>query len=478
MKTMRNISAPRMTGVRQSMEVQNAKKGVGRTLRRGLHGAKNWALEPEQDGTHRPVWVKAARVGVALTPAWLVLSAATGGQGRGGQDASLPKAILMALVVLLVGLGIFSARERRLGREEPWIDLPGNTESDPPAPMTLIDPAPEMPTEVLASPLVSGPSSGGEVVTPGDIPGIVDQTPQVDSEAVTQVVTHGVAEGGGESPFVQVNRGDRTDEGVVRSLVTEAPKCRIPEALDEETPTIPLMGGHPRRSPVTASLEKGQYPQVGAGEGVDSGQLSRTNEATTLGDELPEPPHSVWPVTGAATGSTQGELFPQVTTPAEVVTTPVTATPGPYPVTDEPIAETWWLDKPDIDPPDEEEAREEEPPVVTPEPAPSAPLDLEATPGPDAQQPQAEDLLGLDPAVVMYLALPSLPDATEETRERIRRAAAQWAQREIDAGRLSQRTAARALGVSKTTVAKWLGREPEQPEQPHDPWNQDEEGVG
>src|SRR4249920_3935230 len=113
------MKIPQAAGIRRSVEVQHGGRGLLLMFRRELHGAKNWTLEREEDGSHRSVWVKLFRVAVVLTPLWIVLSAVTGGPERGGHSASVGQSFFMALLVLVVGLAVFSARERRAGREEP-----------------------------------------------------------------------------------------------------------------------------------------------------------------------------------------------------------------------------------------------------------------------------------------------------------------------------------------------------------------------
>lgn len=469
MTTDQQTSVSHKRRIGRSVEVQHGRRGVGLMLRRGLHGAKNWVLEPDGDGLPRSPWAKLFRVLVVLAPVWIVLSAVTGGPERGGHQVGLGQAILSALIVTFIGLGFLSARERRLGREEPWSELPEiSTPGDEAEPTTLVDSAPENPTEVLENAQVSEAASDGEVVTPGDIPDESDHTSQIFPETATQVVTTPLAEvpseGVAESPFVQVSEGDQgvfaADSCPVTPVDTQAETRVInhhkSDPFEEDSPTVPLVPARTGGHPVTVSLEKAMNPQVKQGDRVDTvltgEKVEPTGNLITEGDEVSGIEDSGERVTPVDTHPVQETLFPQVNTDDQMVTevvTPRMATPGPYEVANDPVADDWWLIKPDKAAPQESETE----PVEQFEavaPAVEAEVQTEITPG-----------SGLDPAVVLYRALRTMPHATEEEKAAARDGAAEWARREVGARRLSQRSAAEMLGVSKTTVANWLG---------HDPW--------
>jgi hypothetical protein len=469
MATDQQVPTSRKRRIGRSVEVQHGRRGVGLMLRRGLHGAKNWVLEPDEDGLPRSPWVKFLRVLVILAPVWIVLSAVTGGPERGGHQVGLGQAILSALIVTLVGLGFLSARERRLGREEPWAELPDiDTPGDDAEPTTLVEPAPENPTEVLENAQVSEVGSDSEVVTPGDIPDESDHTSQISPETATQVVTTPLAETSlkevSEPPFVQLSEGDREVAEPAGGPVTPVDTWMETQVInhhnsdpfEEDNPTVPLVpaktGGHP----VTVSLEKAVKPQVIPGDRVDTmpfeGGAEPVEPLITEGDEDSGVKDSGGSVTPVGTRPVQEPLFPQVSADDRVVTevvTPQMALPGPYEVADDPMAEDWWLVKPDETALENEETEPVETPEVQPSVAEEEPP-AEVTPG-----------SGLDPAVVLYRALRTMPNATEDEKAAARDGAAEWARREIRARRQSQRSAAEILGVSKTTVANWVG---------HDPW--------
>ena len=456
--------ASRARSIGRSPEVQHGRRGVARMLRRGLYGAKNWVLEPDDDGLQRSPWTKVLRVLVLLLPLWILLSATTGGPERGGQEVSVVNAIVFALLMTFGGLGWLSARERRLGREEPWADLPPvDTFSDSDEPKTLIDPASEALTEVLekeqVSEVAAAPEGPERVVTPGDIPDVSDQRPQNGAAVATPLVATPLDEEAKEAPFDLVSRGDRPSAHPSQALATPGDEPGIPDALEEETPTVPLKPGHPSRQAATTSLEKAASPQVKAyGEvttQVTGGSLPPVTDGYGSGGVATP----VWPEPAPPLNGTQEELFPQA---AGVATPLATPTPGPYPVSDDPLAGDWWLTKPDTEAEgDATEGNTEEATEETPVEA-----DRDEVEGGQGADPV------LDQAVLEFRAVRSMPDAPEELKERVRLRAAQWAREELDSGRQSQRGVARTLGVSKTTVSKWLERETD-PQ--YDPWADEED---
>lgn len=456
---------------KRSLEVRHARRGFGIAMRRGLHGAKNWVFEPDEDGLPRTAGIKALRVFVVLVPVWLVASAATGGPERGGQEASVPKTVFIALLLTLAGLGWFSARERRLGREEPWLDLPDlDPESDDSEEKTKVDPSPEAPTEVIESPQVSEVDSAEAPVTPGDISDESDQKPQDSSEVVTEAVTETPSAppsgGVGDRPFDQVTGAVESEVTTPLKVVTEAvtldleimTEQDVPDALEEDTPTVILAGGHPTLTTVPVSLDKVVTSQVSGGDRLDVGSSRelpyRGNVGTTESDISPGSVTLERVVTGLVTNTLQEGLFPQVGDGDQVVTPVVTqfvpATPGPYPTEGDPVSDDWWFVKPDVvtgdDPEDQDEGPAEE---------------LEG-----GEEEQEEPVVALSelqshhPAVLLYLAVRGMPDATEKDKEAAREGAVEWVRTEIAEGRQSQRSAASLLGVSKTTIANWTGRDP------------------
>lgn len=469
---MSRIPTDRVAEIGRSVEVQRGMQGVGRMLRRGLHGAVNWVQEPEENGMHRTVGSKIFRVVVVLIPAWIVASAATGGPERGGQETgpSIFQAIVFAVLATVAGLAVFSTRERRQGREEPWNEkaLAATKSGDSPAVATE-DGSDEAATRVMGSPQVSeGVPSGDGVVTPSHISGVSDQRPHFDPEAATRPVAL-PGEGGlpevMSNPFVQVSGGDRTDGFATR---TETPLATpsensptnplIPGGLEGEFPAVPLGGGDRGGHPGPVSLEKTGNPQVSAPMSVDtpapSGQESDPWGAVTSSNE----PDASTQTLDLGTGGLGEALFSQVGAPVGVATQlpfPVPAERGPFKVTEDPLSDDWWSTRPDVEPEGAAEGAAEGEPERGETEAATAP---EAETG-FATEGAPVEPLGLDPAVLMYLAMKSMPGATEQDREKARLGATNWARQEIEAGRHSQRTAATVLGVSKTTIGKWLGRD-------------------
>lgn len=451
-------------------------------LRRGLHGAARWVNEPENPGgTPRSGPSKLARAVVVLIPLWIVVSAATGGPERGGHSTSFWSTAMLTVLSTIAILGYFSARERSQGREEPW-NLPSATKSDDASAETRVQPGSEAPTEVVESPQVSEPDFSEGVVTPSYIPDVSDQTPQVPFGVATDVATEVFPAGREEvsrSPFVQartregvsLGKGGHLVDGVAtpqKNGVTNHPN---PGALRGDTPTVRLDskdgGGHP----ASVSLQKASNPQVSAqmslvtegseeqSSGIWDSVTARdddTASANTLSlvTRIPEEPLN------AQVGASFGV--------ATQLTMPVLAEAGPYPTEEDPVAEDWWAIKPDVD-------TEEEPE----EPGPNEDVAVETAEAlPVAEAPEAplqEDggeseayPPGRHPAVVLYLAMKSMPGATDEEREEARLGAVAWAKSGIKAGHLSQRSAAAALGVSKTTIGNWLERGEGEPYDPFD----------
>lgn len=449
-----------LSAIRQSRDVRGAMTGTAVMLRRGLHGAKNWILERDDEGRHASVWVKGGKLLVVLLPVLLVVSAVTGGPERGGRQTSFGSALFGALVLILLGLAVFSARERRAGREEPWeagATTTGSTGSG-------ADRVPDMRAEKAISPQVSEVGAEGLGGHSPDRKGIPDETAEFTSRVVTRVVTpestsgQGGAEGEEESPFGQVSLlkkgGQANVPAVDTSLVTPdgdrasnthiVGTVPIPDAsVPEDSPTE---AGHLVTSP---ALER-EKTQVGTGGSGVSGdvenlfaQLAGAGQTVPVSDEVTcKVPEGTCTQVDATPGEDTGLVM---------------ATPGPYGVTGLPISDDWWLTPPDpAQPRLETQDRNDVKEATGEEDHTPFPLDE------DESRPVFEGdsggLLQRHRDVLLYLALKSMTEASEEERETVRQGAVEWVRREVRAGRQSQRSAARALGVSKTTVVNWLGR--------------------
>jgi hypothetical protein len=129
------------------------------------------------------------------------------------------------------------------------------------------------------------------------------------------------------------------------------------------------------------------------------------------------------------------------------------AASGPYLVTSEPVAEDWWLVKPD-GPTEEEPKAAEDAPVIEPEiPGPEAP----------AEAPEGTVEVGgvrLPPQAVRYLAVQAMSSASDQDKETARLEVVRWARGEVNAQRVSQAEIARMLGVNRSTVSRWLDADP------------------
>lgn len=402
--------------MRQSMEVKNGTQGISRMFRRGLHGAKNWVLEPDEDGAHRTVGSKAFRAAVVLSPAWIVASAFTGSPENGGQQMGAAQAFFMAVLVTVVMLAFFSARERRLGREEPWaegaVDKPAEPEPSrdglceesepPPHQVPEQGPAPdceneEKPVEASENPQVREVTTEVTTEAPGHNEDEKDHFELLEPVLVTPVVTEAVTQilptVGQDEVFDQVSDQVTAPEEVVTEAVTqvvtqveiEIENHPIADIVEEEVPTVRLGGGHPEEEVVTQTPEKQVNPQVSEGDHVvtpepEEGPKVSLEKAPKEEAPDPGPPLVTQPVTPVVTKGTQEPLFPQVKKAEPVVTQAVTpvvtqpsmATAGPYKPTEKPLADDWWATTPDV--PETEaatapqEAVEVEEVVVQPEP--------------------------------------------------------------------------------------------------------------
>lgn len=468
------VKVPQAAGIRQSVEVQQGSKGLGKMLRRGLHGSKNWVLELDENGEHRSVWAKGGRLFVVLIPVWLILSAATGGPQRGGHTTSVPQAFGVAILITLAGLAVFSARERRLGREEPWASEKGetgeNTESEDGEGKTLVDPAPEDPTQILENPQVEGADSDEETEEAED-----DSEDSVETARIEQ---------GGLQPIVQ------------KAISTEAETLVVPAPEDYATVLPQVM--QQATSEVTERGKSGQsfddIASVANDFRTEASQQATRSPAYSLVKDPVEPLHDVlqkatpeWTdvdVSGATQGD-QGLIEDEPTTPLrnpvqtvlrevpdasesvqvslekEAVQQPLQgelqvqfAQAGPYPARDEPEHESWWVVAPDIEP--EGETQEPAPEPVQEEVAPE-PLPVPTGPAETVQAiPQAPS--GRHPMVVLTYHASQAPKSgfTAEEKEEARAAVVSWLHGEIQQGHLSRAEGARVLGVDASTVGRWL----------------------
>lgn len=464
------IKVPQMAGVRQSVEVKQGSRGVGRMLRRGLHGAKNWTLELDENGEHRSVWSKGFRALVVLLPFWIVLSAATGGPERGGQSVGAFQSVVGALVVLLVGLSVFSARERRLGREEPWQgDGAGEgdgTESDDDEPKTLVESSPEEGESDSENPQVTESESveTGEIedddseisteitqieqpdlqeipqqATPPEPETVVIPAPEAPTAVLPQAVQQATTVGANQEDSV------RSFEAIA-SVVEEFRQEDVQQASPE--PVYSLVKDD--ATPVQSELRQAtpEWTDVDVSTSTESNDGAIQDEPTTrLRDAVQADLQEDHPASESPQVSLEKEAVQQ---PLQGVLQVQFATPGPYPTKGDPVHEGWWIVAPDIEPEGEESG------VVTAvepaEPEPVAVPSQEIPVGPTG---------GRHPLVLSYFASQAPKSGfTAEEKERARTDVIAWVRDEIGADRLSRAEASRVLGVDPSTVTRWLSDDP------------------
>lgn len=476
MATKPKEAASRMrAGIGQSVEVQHGSRGVLLMLRRGLHGAKNWVLGPDGEGLPASPMLKLGRFAVVLLPVWIVASASTGGPERGGSEVGVGQSLLAAFLVTLVGLGFFSARERRQGREEPWRDLPDlSTVGDAGEAETLVDPAPEAPTQVVESSQVSATQPDDGPITPGDNPDVSDQSSRNDEAelpTVVQPLPREAEEAQVRGPFEGVHdpvhggAERRANQDEVDSSVEASRPDNFPSVAPElrsglQEPAFPLV------SLVKEGVQtSSEVPPVDWSD-VDTTGITES-DATLLEDEPTTPlrPQEQRPVQDSPVHPTS----PLVSLEKEPMRQPLQgelqvlpATPGPFPVEDAPVAVDWFLTRPDAaEPePDREQPQETAQEVI------SEPLEasdgVEEETAPEAPEEAASEApAGLPPVVLMYLATQSPTNVfTQEEREKAKGDVIAWARDEVGSGRLSQARVAQMVGVNKTTVGRWLNRDP------------------
>jgi hypothetical protein len=464
------IKVPQMAGVRQSVEVKQGSRGVGRMLRRGLHGAKNWTLELDENGEHRSVWSKGFRALVVLLPFWIVLSATTGGPERGGQSVGAFQSVVGALVVLLVGLSVFSARERRLGREEPWqgdgADESDGTESDDDEPKTLVESSPEEGEGDSDNPQVTESESAE-----------TDEIEDDDSEISTEITQI-------ERPDLQKipQQATSPEPETVVIPALEAPTAVLPQAVQQATTVGANQEDSVRSFEAIASVVE-EFRQEDVRQASPESAYSLVkDDATPVQSELRQATPEWTDVdVSTSTESNDGAIqdepttrlrdavqadlqedrsaseSPQVSLEKEAVQQPLQgvlqvqfATPGPYPTKGDPVHEGWWIVAPDIEPEGEEsevvtavEPAESEPVAVPPQEIPVGPTG------------------GRHPLVLSYFASQAPKSGfTAEEKERARTDVIAWVRDEIGADRLSRAEASRVLGVDPSTVTRWLSDDP------------------
>lgn len=459
------VKIPEAAGIRRSVEVQHARKGFGLMLRRGLHGAKNWALELEEDGSHRSVWAKLFRVLVVLTPLWIVLSAVTGGPQRGGHSASVGQSLFMALLVLVVGLAVFSARERKLGREEPWTDLEGtesnDTESDEVLDAASSEVSTEAPTRVLENPQVEEASSAAEPAFHPDendeseqktqiLPPFVPQA--IENDDASLVIT-GLDEVRGQ---VHEDFGQATSEGTV-DHAEHAPR-NTPWTPPAEVPKVSF----------DKAIEEDSFQQVKElfeedADVVPQAALEAPGTATTHSDrnDLVDNPtvpfrptfrpafhETEEPQVEAQEEPIQGTIQPEFPCPAER---------GPYPSGPDPVHDDWWVVAPDVEPEEEPVA---EPVTVHVDPSydPWAPLETSDLPEGPVESGAAST--PYPDVVLRYFASRVSEDVGEAEVAAARAGVMAWAVAEVNEGRRSQAEVGRLLGIGKATMSRWVNAEP------------------
>ena len=458
MKT--KLRMPQTAGLRRSVEFQHGKQGTARMLRRGLHGAKNWVLEDDADGMPRPASSKAVRVFIVLIPVWLVVSAATGGPQRGGRDVGMGQAVLMALVLTLVGLAWLSARERKLGREEPWAELKGAeteiTESDTDAIEGPVGPESEAPTDVFEKSQVEEVEPDEEDAFHADKNEEEEQSAQIATQPVPQATeeminslavieqtgTVGVVQEGfdrttseGMDPETRKNRWNAPPESSVDSsegATLEVQSSQVTTDIEEDIETVPqASANHPKV--VLTKSDQNDLPDT------PTVPFRASFRAPFHGTEKPQ----VGTVKEPSRGTIQTEFQCAY------------AERGPYPSKPDPVRDDWWLVAPDIETEETPEAEADPaPPEDLPDPwADPEPVTAEAAPG------SAVALQTYPEVVQRYFASRVSVDVGEDERDSARDAVMEWAVAEVDEGRKSQSEVARLLGIGKATVSRWVNAE-------------------
>lgn len=472
------MKVPQVAGIRQSMEVQHGSKGLGRMLRRGLHGSKNWILELDENGEHRSVWAKGGRLFIVLIPVWVVLSAVTGGPQRGGHSTSVLQALGTSILLTLAGLGVFSARERRLGREEPWVaekcEVQENTEGEYGEKETLVDSSTEDSTQILENPQVVELDSSDAVDGGGD-----------DSEDSVKTARF-------EQPDLQasVHQAIPAEAETVVIPTQEASVAVLPQAVHQATPEAPYLDNSGQSFDAIASVAN-DFQSEAVQQVTSEPAYSLVKEAVEPMRETGQQATSEWTKVDVS-GVTESDHRPiedEPTTPLRaIVQTPLRdasdasgsvqvnlekeplrqplqgelqvqfAQAGPYPAQEEPVHESWWVVAPDIEPDEDSPEVAEEPALEKGQPEP---IPLPAGPaGSDRELQQVPP--GRHPMVVLTYHASQAPKSgfTAEEKEEARAAVIQWLHEEVQQGHLNRAEGARVLGVDASTVGRWLNDDP------------------
>jgi len=475
------MRVPQAAGIRRSVEVKHGTRGVARMLRRGLHGSKNWVLELDESGEHRSPWAKLFRALVVLAPVWIVASAMTGGPERGGHSVGTFQSVVGALLVLLVGLAVFSARERRLGREEPWQDFEqdddSDTESDDDEKKTLVDPSPEEETRVIENAQVadSGSSETGEIeegdsvfstetaqIERPDLQSLPHQATGLEPETVviaapeapTAVLPTAVQQA--TSSGANGAESDRSFDAIV-SAVEEFRQKDVQQATPE--PAYSLVKGNvePVRPDLHQTTSGWTSLDVSTSTESDDGAIG-DQPTTPLRPTVQQELHAEAP----AMESPQVNLLKEdVQQPLQGVLQVQFAPSGPYPMEDEPVHEDWWIVAPDIESGPEGETAVDAPveTPVGPEPDETAPALVPAEP---VRQEAAERAAGRHhPIVLAYFASQAPKSSfTTEEKDQARSEMIAWLREEISAEHLNRAEASRMLGVDPSTITRWLSDDP------------------
>lgn len=466
------VKVPQAAGIRRSVEVQHGARGFGLMLRRGLHGSKNWVLELDENGEHRSVWSKAFRVFIVLIPVWVVLSAVTGGPERGGHSTSAFQAVVMAIVLTGVGLSVFSARERRLGREEPWaglsVDEPENTDGDEGEAETAVEPSSERPTEILENPQVSKVGFERNDAIDGDENGESGEIAEIGIPSVPQAIppeAETVAVSAPEALHFEDHGAPEqaTSEGVVDHGVPQG--RNTPLSTPEGAPTVLL----------EKATQEGDSSQVSADSEEDRDTVPQAvSEApgnvvteSERNDSLDTATVSFRKASRAVFRETENAQVTAPDVPSRETIQGVLqvefAERGPYPSKPDPVREDWWVVAPDVEPEDADEPAPEEPYDAVeqglPDPAydPWAGVDTSSSEG---VQEEPETAVQPFPDVVQrYFASRVSIDVDEAEKEAAREAVRVWSLAEVNEGRRTQSEVARLLGVGKATVSRWVNAE-------------------
>ncbi|MCP9209677.1 helix-turn-helix domain-containing protein [Streptomyces sp. NEAU-Y11] len=458
----------RMAEVRQSVEVRHARRGLGVMLRRGLHGAKNWALELEGDGTHRSVWSKAFRAFVVLLPVWILLTPATGGSGRGGGSMGVPEALFMAVLCALCGLAALSARERRLGREEPWLEMADSTtRSDGPV-ITEAEEGSSFKGGVsLVKSQVSGRCEEGERSVAGDVSDNTDDSSHIDATALPDVMQQATSDegltltpedlappfGSLRKPVQQAITEGAAEAGLDRTF--EAGADVPPEALAEVLHATPIDPTFSQVEPDVEPLRRGVAEDDSSeGEPEVSGitksddPVEQNGEPLSLQERLRVELREEDSIPASAQVKPEEESLRE---PLQGALQVQYAAPGPYPPQSDPIALDWWATRPD-------------PPEVDPSVAPGQVNEPEAGTKKDTVEDTVEDAVEderLPEPVLLFLASQSNASSfSDKARESARIGAIAWARREVEGRKRSQAEVAKMLGTHKSTVSRWLTGDP------------------